>query len=179
MKTNRINLFQRCLMVLLLCMTAAGPGCNMQKQLNRQRTELMVTEEQNVQAKSFKQYSFNGSRITWQADSSDHHYQVSIQPTDIFTYSPQRGFSGRASGIEIEGYTRSGRRLNDSSTRAVIAMDTQQISLQHSRLEKQDIRSTLKEKEHKPGMSTLLIVLMVILAIVAAYFVKRYIPFRH
>lgn len=167
MKTNRINLFQRCLMVLLLCMTAAGPGCNMQKQLNRQRTELMVTKEQNVLAKSVHQVLLHDSRITWQADSSDHHYKVSIQPLDSFSFSPQHGFKGKALSVEIEGYQRSGRSLHDSSASNMAVMDTELIRLENSRLEKQSNRSTVKEKESKPGMSMIVGVLVVLLVVLA------------
>ena len=173
MKINGINSFRCCLLVLLCCVTAAGPGCNIQKRLSSQKNELMISEEQNVLAKSVKQVLLHDTHIFWQVDSSGSFYRVSILPLDTFDFSPQHGFSGRALSVEIEGYNRSRSSLGDNSVRNVAVTDTQLIRLENSRLQEQSSRSRVKEKENKPEMSLIVVVLVCLFVVVGGYFIKR------
>lgn len=54
-------------------------------------------------------------RSTIRADSLDHQYRVTIFPVDTFHFSPDTGFMGKASRIELTGQRRAFRWLNDSA----------------------------------------------------------------
>lgn len=109
-------------------------SCHTRKFSGRQQDQSAMFEQTDT--RNLEQENIQHSRSLAVTDSSGQIYRITIFPADSFQFSPERGFSGKASKIELSGSILRINRMNDSTILTISGMresKTSQTSKQNTK----------------------------------------------
>lgn len=95
--------------IIMSCLMA----CRTNKISTRQQNQSALFEQTDT--RNLEQENREQSRLLAITDSSGQEYRITIFPTDSFQFSPERGFRGKASKIELSGSIRRTKQIHDST----------------------------------------------------------------
>ena len=150
---------------ILLALTS----CQIDKFLNRQKSNMKIADDQKIMLSSALQARFQDSRTIRLSDSSGHTYQVDIFPVDTFSFSPESGFKGKAFSISIKGKQDVLRSLIDSSNRSQDVHNLEMDNIEFSRKMEHNTDLKNKEKESRIAFSKIIIALISLLMLIAGW----------
>lgn len=98
---------------IILAGTIMIMSCHTRKFTSRQQNQSALFEQ--TDSRNLEQENIQQSRSLAVRDSSEQEYRITIFPTDSFRFSPERGFIGKASKIELSGSMHRIRQILDST----------------------------------------------------------------
>lgn len=161
--------------IFLACVILFMPGqyaCRTNKLKNRQVNQFAAHEQTDKWSR--EQENINLSRSLAITDSSGQVYQITIFPKDSFQFSPERGFVGKASKVELKGSIRQLNRINNS-TAFIVSKDSETEAKLISKLESKQLNHSKSLEKRGPVWWKMGLVLVLVLFVVWVYwrFIKN------
>jgi len=122
--------------MIISCHTA----CRTNKLGMRQENHSALFEQTEI--RNLEQENREKSRLLAITDSSGQEYRITIFPTDSFQFSPERGFSGKASKIELSGSIHRSRQIHDSTDFRILGIRESRTT----QVMKQDVKELNRAK---------------------------------
>lgn len=157
-------------MLILLPGALALQACQSRAFLNRNKGSLGLKNEMNVE--SYEGYSQKSTALvtTRFTDSSQLDYEINIFPVDTFSFSPVKGFTGKASGILIKGKRARLLALADSGFRT--DEEAYQIQTSANSSAELNVKKETRIREKKRNLSWVggAIILLISVSVLSGYY---------
>lgn len=125
--------------------------CNLFKNVNTdiRKSHHSSMQKTDLQLYGNKEWLSRSDNVTFYRDTGNSSYAIQIWPRGIFSFSPEKGFSGTADKVMIEGQVLSGSASSDLSTSKEETSSEVKVAISHE--DKQLADSKEKFKQSSPS----------------------------